>query len=139
MIWKYINVALLGMMALCLPSCGHDQQLVSISVQPSTETFGGSTIPVSQDAGLNVQLSALGTYIHPPVTKDITSQVTWTSNTPQMATVTPSGVLSATGDACGNALISATVVTDHSSGNIGSSGALVTGSMTVTVVCFTGP
>ncbi len=138
MIWKYIKVALLGSMVLCLPSCGHDQQLVGISVQPSTEAFGGSTIPVSQDAGLNVQLTALGTYIHPPVTKDVTSQVTWTSNTPQMVTVTQSGVISATGDACGNALISATVVTGHSTGNIGSSGALVTGFMTTNVVCFTG-
>ena len=28
-----------------------------------------------------MQLRALGTYIHPPVTKDITNQVTWESNT----------------------------------------------------------
>jgi hypothetical protein len=90
-------------MVLCLPSCGHDQQLVSISVQPSTETFGAANIPVSQDTGLNVQLTALGSYIHPPVTKDITSEVTWTSNTPQMAMVSSSGVLSATGEACGTA------------------------------------
>jgi hypothetical protein len=59
-----------------LNSCGRDQQLVSIQVQPVSETFGASTIPVSDDAGLTVQLRALGTYIHPPVTKDITSQVT---------------------------------------------------------------
>jgi hypothetical protein len=103
MIWKFINLALLGTMVLCLPSCGHDQQLVSISVQPSTETFGAANIPVSQDTGLNVQLTALGSYIHPPVTKDITSEVTWTSNTPQMAMVSSSGVLSATGEACGTA------------------------------------
>jgi hypothetical protein len=59
-----------GWTALCLsvifvPSCGHDQQLVSITVQPQSETFGAANIPVSADAGLSVQLRALGTYIHP--------------------------------------------------------------------------
>ena len=78
-------------------SCARDQQLVSISVQPGTETFGDSNTPVSADAGLSVNLRALGTYNHPPVTKDITSLVTWTSNTPQMVTVDSTGVLTATG------------------------------------------
>ena len=68
-------------------SCGHSQELVSIQVQPSVETFGASNIPVIDNVGAQVQLRALGTYIHPPVTKDITSQVTWSSNTPQMFTV----------------------------------------------------
>jgi hypothetical protein len=118
-------------------SCGHDQQLVSISIQPPTETFGAANIPVNEDAGLNVQLRALGSYIHPPVTKDITAQVTWTSNTPQMVTVDSAGLITATGEACGNTLISATVQTNHSSGNISSSGAIVTGNMTANVVCST--
>jgi hypothetical protein len=121
-----------------LDGCGREQQLVSIQVQPTSETFGASDIPVSADAGAQVQLRALGTYIHPPVTKDITSKVTWTSNTPQMMTVDASGVLTATGLSCGSALISATMTTNTSSGGISSSGALVTGSMTGNVVCFTG-
>jgi hypothetical protein len=131
----------LGWFAVCVimlaPGCGHDQQLVSIAIAPTTETFGASNIPVSADAGLNVQLRALGTYIHPPVTKDITSQVTWTSNTPQMVTVTSGGLITATGRACGGALISATVVTNNH-GTVSSSGALVTGTMQANVVCFTG-
>jgi hypothetical protein len=86
-----------------------------------------------------VQLRALGSYIHPPVTKDITNQVVWTSNTPQMVMVSSTGLITATGQACGGTIISATVTTNHSSGAISSNGALVTGSMTANVVCPTGP
>ncbi|HUK24916.1 MAG TPA: Ig-like domain-containing protein [Terriglobales bacterium] len=119
-------------------SCGHDQQLTSITIQPAAETFGAANIPVSADAGLTVQLRALGSFIHPPVTKDITSQVTWASNSPGIATVDANGLLTASGIDCGDSLISATVQTNHSLGNINSSGAIVTGYMTATVVCFTG-
>src|SRR5258708_19162202 len=90
-------------------SCGHDQQLVGIKVVPDTETFGASTIPVPDDAGLSVQLRALGQYIHPPVTKDITDKVTWTTNTPDMVAVNSTGLISATGLSCGGTIISATV------------------------------
>lgn len=120
-----------------LSACGHDQQLESITVIPAVETFGGPKIPVSADAGLNVQLRALGSYIHPPVTKDITNQVTWSSNTPDMVTVNAAGLITATGTSCGGTIISATVVTNHSDGNISSKGALVTGSMQANVVCPT--
>ncbi len=115
---------------LLAQNCGHDQQLTSITVQPATQTFGDPNTPVSANAGLSVQLSAMGTYTHPPVTKDITDQVTWTSNTPGMVTVTPKGLITPTGTSCGTTVVSATVTTNHSSGNISSSGALVTGSMT---------
>jgi hypothetical protein len=117
---------------LAMLSCAHDQQLVSIDVKPETENFGAA------DPALNVQLRALGTYIHPPVTKDITSQVTWASNTPNMVTVTSGGLLAPAGFSCGNALVSATVVTNHSAGNRSSSGAIVTGSMTANVACVSG-
>ena len=140
MMGKWLGFVVLAFIAssfLSLSGCGHSQQLVSIAVQPTTETFGASNIPVSANAGAQVQLRALGTYIHPPVTKDITSQVTWTSNTPQMATVNSAGLLTVTGDACGGTLISATLTTNNSSGGISSSGALVTGYMTANVVCFT--
>ena len=118
-------------------SCGRSQELVSIQVQPVSETFGASNIPVADDAGLTVQLRALGTYIHPPVTKDITSQVTWASNDTQMMTVDSSGLLTVTGITCGGSLISATVTTNSSAGGLSSSGAIVTGYMTGNVVCFT--
>jgi hypothetical protein len=110
-------------------SCARDQQLVSITVQPNIENFGAA------DPTLNVQLRAIGSYIHPPVTKDITDQVTWASNTPEVAIVSSTGLLTPGGTACGNSLISATVRTDHSAGNRSSSGALITGSMTANVTC----
>ncbi len=138
---KWVGVVLL-VAAACslssLSSCGRSQQLVSIQVQPTVETVGASNIPVIQDQGFQVQLRALGTYIHPPVTKDITSQTTWNSNTPQMFTVDSTGLLTATGNACGATLVSATANTNDSSGGISSSGAVVTGYMTANVVCFSG-
>jgi hypothetical protein len=136
---NWSTLVLVCAVAIFLPSCGHDQQLVSIAIQPDAETFGDAKTPVFLDRGLKVQLTALGSYIHPPVTKDITAQVSWVSSTPQMVTVSSTGVITATGDACGSTLISATVTTNSSAGNISSSGALVTGSMTASVVCFVGP
>jgi len=118
-----------------IPSCGHEQQLVGISIQPAVQTFGSSTTPVSANSGSSVQLRALGSYIHPPVTKDITSQVAWASNTPDMVTVNSTGLLTATGQSCGGSLVSATVTTNNS-GAVSSTGAIVTGYMTANVTCF---
>lgn len=137
---KWITLAALIFAAislLSLSSCADHQELVSISVQPGTETFGASNIPVAADAGLTVQLRALGSYVHPPVTKDITNQVTWTSNDTQMVTVNSTGLATATGDSCGGTLISATVTTNADGSGVSSSGAIVTGYMTADVVCFT--
>jgi endoglucanase len=134
---KSLPLLALGSLAVFVLSCGHEQQLTSITVQPTTETFGAANIPVAANAGSSVQLRALGNYIHPPVTKDITNNVTWNSNTPQMMTVSTTGLLTATGNACGNTLVSATVTTNSSPGGISSSGSIVTGYMTGNVVCFT--
>ena len=131
------SLAILGLLMMVV-SCGHDQQLVSIDVQPGTETFGASNIPVPANAGLSVQLRALGHYIHPPVTKDITNQVAWVATNTQMVSVNSSGLLTAVGNSCGSSLVTATVTTNRSAGGLSSSGALVTGSMTADVVCFTG-
>jgi hypothetical protein len=48
------------------------------------------------------------------------------------------GLITATGAACGATLVSATVQTNHSPDGQGSSGAIVTGNMTANVTCFTG-
>jgi hypothetical protein len=140
---KALFFRVVGALALCwllvsMLSCAHDQQLVSISIEPTVETFGAADIPVPLDAGLSVQLRALGHYIHPPVTKDITSEVTWGSNDIQMVTVNSTGLITATGGSCGGTLISATVQTNSSAGNRTSSGAIVTSTMQANVVCFTG-
>jgi hypothetical protein len=135
--WSIVVLVAIAGLLLGVNSCGHSQQLVSIQIQPPLETFGASNIPVQDDFGLTVQLRALGTYIHPPVTKDITSQVTWASNDTQMMTVDSTGLLTVTGVSCGGTLVSATVQTNTSSGGLSSSGAIVTGYMTGNVVCFT--
>jgi len=127
-----VGLVTTSVLFVSLSSCGRDMQLSTIAIQPPIETFGSTNIPVDLDAGLNVQLRALGNYIQPPVTKDITNQVTWASNDTQMVTVTATGLLTATGQVCGNSLVSATVTTNHSS-----MGAIVTGYMTANVVCFT--
>jgi hypothetical protein len=82
-------------------SCGFNQHLVSISIAPSGATFGAA------DPTLYVDFTASGTYDHPPETKDITSQVTWQSDTPQVATVTSAGAVSPS-QGCGSANIFAT-------------------------------
>jgi hypothetical protein len=116
----------LGWMGICfagltLLSCSSGQQLLSIAITPSSETFG------APDPSANVQLVALGTYAHPPATKDLTDQVTWTSNTPQVAIVNSTGLLSPAGTGCGGSIVSATLKTNSPSGNV------VVGTMTVTV------
>jgi hypothetical protein len=135
---RFVYIATLAVPLWFSSGCAREQQLVSINIQPTAETFGATNIPVSADAGLSVQLRALGTYIHPPVTKDITASVIWASNDPQMMTVSSTGVLTAAGLACGNTLVSATVNTNHDLSNQSASGAIVTGYMTGNVVCFTG-
>ena len=141
MIRKSFSIAILIAVAtlfLTISSCGDPQELVSIAVSPQTETFGASNIPVSALAGAQVHLTAMGTYVHPPVTKDITDQVTWASNTPQMVTVNSAGVISVVGGPCGATLVSATVQTNADASGVSSQGAIVSAYMTANVTCFTG-
>ena len=90
---------------LSLPSCGHDQKLESIQVQPSSYTF------LQNVKGSTATYKAYGTYIHPPEQKDISTEVTWNANVPGVATMasgaTDGGVLTTQG-VCGISDISAT-------------------------------
>jgi hypothetical protein len=85
---------------LNLSSCGFNQHLVSINIPESGGTFGGI------GPGIYFDFTATGTYIHPPATKDITDQVTWRSDNPQVVQVSNAGVVSPN-VACGLANISA--------------------------------
>lgn len=73
--WSYVGLAmgvLLGVATLLsLPSCGHDQKLVNLEIQPASFTF------LTPDTAGREQYTAVATYIHPPATKDVTSQATW--------------------------------------------------------------
>jgi hypothetical protein len=106
---SYIGLALSTLVAvggvLSLPSCGHDQKLVSIQIQPQTFTF------LTVTEGQTTNFNAYGTYIHPPATKDITSQVTWGADVPSVITVASGAAVGGTvttSGACGISDLSAT-------------------------------
>lgn len=89
-------------LALSLAGCA-SPSLVSIKITPSAEYFGAP--------GLSAQFTAIGTYEqgnHPPVTRDITSLVTWKSNAPAVATINSSGVATS-GNALGSTAITASM------------------------------
>jgi hypothetical protein len=93
-----------------LPSCGFNQHLLSIQVSPNPVIFQG--------IGATVQFTALGTYDHPPETKDITSQVQWTIDIGYLATINSAGVAVATG-VCGAGNAIATSYSDPSNPSSG--------------------
>jgi len=99
-------------------SCGFNQHLTSIQIQPA----GGATFG-AVDAGLFVNFKAYGTYDHPPETKDITTLVTWETDTPQVASVTSGGVVSPNTN-CGTSNVFATFY--DSPNQVVSNAALVT-------------
>ncbi|MFZ0796662.1 MAG: hypothetical protein WCA13_08350 [Terriglobales bacterium] len=108
---SYIGLALGALVAvgaaLSLPSCGHDQKLVSLTITPPTFTF---LEPYSPPPATNVmeQYTVVGTYIHPPATKDVTSQATWKIDDGVVTMSTP-GLFTPAPDYCGGGNISATV------------------------------
>jgi len=134
--WTQLGLCFAMFLVVGFSACAHEQQLVSITIVPAVENFGATNIPVDLDAGANVQLRALGSFIHPPVTKDITNQVVWVSNTPDMVTVNATGLITVTGISCGGTIVSATVTTNNH-GSRTSNGAIVTGSMQANVICPT--
>ncbi len=100
---SYFGALLLaGIVLVSLTSCTNSPSLTSITVSPTTMNFGG--------AGLTTQLTAIGSYTsgtHPAQTKDITSQVTWASATPQCVTVSSTGLITSGGNTCSGILIRA--------------------------------
>jgi List-Bact-rpt repeat protein len=89
---KWFSIAALVAAAtimLSFSGCAHNQHLVSIQVQPSA---GGTFFSVNPNAFFD--FTAFGTYVHPPHTADITDQVTWQTDNPQVVQVTSKGVVS---------------------------------------------
>lgn len=88
---KWFGVTVLVALASLLLSfsgCGHNQHLVSIAViPPGPVTFQG--------VGASIQFKALGTYIHPPETKDISDKVQWSIDSQNLATVSSTGLVTA--------------------------------------------
>lgn len=117
-VWLCCALAVVVLLATgSLPSCMNERKLVKITVEPSEAFFG------APDSQAHIVFTALGGYIHPPDTRDITDQVTWTSDIPQLLTV-DKGVATPTGAGCGIVNIFASM---KQGGN------LVQGSATITI------
>ena len=116
---SYIGLALGALVAvgavLSLPSCGHDQKLVSIAVHPASPGF---TFPVPTE-GATGQYTAIASFIHPPATKDVTSQATWAVDD-QVVSINNAGLVTTNGS-CGSADVSATMP----EGTVGASNIIV--------------
>jgi List-Bact-rpt repeat protein len=99
-------------------------QACSYFYYPPAATF------LTPDPSGQIIFTALGTFIHPPDTRDITSQVTWQTDIPQLITISGGVVSPQPGNVCGIANISA---------SLKDRGNLVIGFATVTVDDPTNP
>jgi uncharacterized repeat protein (TIGR02543 family) len=131
---SYIGLALSALVmvgaVLSLPSCGNQKKLVSLQVQPGLATYP------SPDSS-SVDFSAIGTFIHPPSTQNLTTTVTWSTDVPELLTLNVGGVAGAvapSGAGCGIADIIATAKE-----GTGGSANIVIGRATVTVQDITNP
>jgi hypothetical protein len=107
-------------------SCGQDRKLVSITVTPNAFTFNNAV------TGETVQYTAMGQFVHPPETRDITTQVVWSTPTDVVAfnPSDPPG-LATVGTACGtNIPVNATA---SSNLHLPPTGNIVVGTATVNV------
>jgi Divergent InlB B-repeat domain len=82
-------IALIAVAAffLSVSSCGFNQHLVSISVVPPGATFNS--------VGSSIVFQAMGTYEHPPQTKNITNLVTWSVDSQNLVTITDTSLVTA--------------------------------------------
>ncbi|HVO63877.1 MAG TPA: Ig-like domain-containing protein [Terriglobales bacterium] len=109
---RWMRIAsLCAAVILITASCGHDQELVSITVTPAKVDFQGF--------GARSQMTAMGSYIHPPETKDITSIVTWATNVPDTVSVSQTGLVTAI-NICGSGQVTATAYSNPSNHAAGS-------------------
>lgn len=115
------SVLLLGLVVLVV-GCGSNTEVATITITPSSQSLA---------AGQTAQFSATGTIPHgkhPATNEDVTSQVTWASNAPAIATISATGVVTAvsTGSAtitagmAGATSATATITVSGSSGGTSS-------------------
>jgi uncharacterized repeat protein (TIGR02543 family) len=100
--------AALALTATSFLSCGQDHKLVAISIQPASFTFA------TPDPSAQGVFTAIGTYVHPPGTADITDKVAWKTDIPQLVALTGSVVSPQPNNVCGIADVSASL---NSGGN----------------------
>lgn len=116
LVGRYLKGSLFLGLVLSLCGCA-SPSLVGITISPSALFMGGP--------GAQGQLTAIGTFDqgnHPKITRDITDQVTWKSNAADVATVSSTGLVTATN------IGGSTLVTASMNGFTG----LITGQILVT-------
>jgi hypothetical protein len=123
---SYIGLAMVVLVTaaafLAFPSCGFDRRLVSITVNPVGASIVGP--------GVVVNFQAIGNYIHPPDSRDITTSVVWTSAAPQVISIVPNTGVATSGLSCGtNITITATWYSNPQT----HTGAVVVGTASVNV------
>jgi hypothetical protein len=120
---SYIGLAMGALVSigalLGLPSCGHDQKLTTITIQPQSFTF---LTPAGSE-----QYTATATYVHPPETVNVTSQAIWKVDD-NVVTINAGLATASPTLGCGGGTISATLPE-----GTGGSSNIVTGYATVTV------
>jgi len=96
---SYVRGLLLLCLGTALVGCANPSGLDSVQVTPASQTI---------NTGQTAQLAAVGTFGNAkhPSTQNITSTVTWSSNTPSVATVDNAGLVTAVG--AGTTTITAT-------------------------------
>src|SRR6202035_408658 len=85
---------------LSFSSCAYNQHLVSIKVVPPGATF--------TSVGSSIIFKAVGTYNHPPETKDITSKVQWSVDSQNLVAITNTSLVTAL-SICGTGSITASL------------------------------
>ncbi|MGA7220042.1 MAG: hypothetical protein WBX38_17130 [Candidatus Sulfotelmatobacter sp.] len=115
-------IALAGFLS-SVSSCGFNQHLVGIQVQPPGATF--------ESVGASIVFKAIGTYEHPPATKDITDQVTWSVDSQNLVSITDTSLVTAL-SICGSGNLTASY---YDSPNVVSGSAFLQGAGAGTAAC----
>lgn len=102
---KWLGVVVLVALAagmLNTSSCAREQKLEAITLSPAGGfVFGGMNATGT--------FTAYGSFIHPPETKDVTSQVVWSIDIANFGTINQQGVITyQRSDGCGSGLVNAT-------------------------------
>lgn len=110
------KVIFLFLPCLVLSSCSTPRDLAQITITPKSQGL--------QSVGQTAQFTAIGQFTRSPLSQDITSQVTWSSNVASVATIDSAGLATAVNS--GTTTIAAT-------STAGKNHAEVIGSATLTV------
>ena len=124
---KWFSLAgliLFAIFLLSFSSCARNQHLTSIQVEPPGATFGG--------VGAAIQFTAIGSYVHPPETKDITAAVKWSIDSQNLVQFNSTPGLVTSINACGSGNVIASM---HDGPNDVIGTAFVTAAGTGTPTC----